>query len=232
MHLWRWGLSMTDSWGFTCDECLFNPAKQAQDDFIRVARKANPNWRYATRSFNLKYPERCRKCEREKKRFQRMNKRLGRIYDVAESLNEKRYFRPKLITFALPSIWTFDDSGEEQVLQLKSRLSAARKVLLNHGVLGGSYVVECTTRLIDDIGGKCYKHHAHIHMVAIAPFIDPKRLKSFCEILLPLGLGRINYEAPRGVGSRKKVARYISKYLTKDNRSCASFGIMRQSKMT
>lgn len=90
--------------------------------------------------------------------------------------------------------------------------------------------MECTTRLIDDIGGKCYKHHAHIHMVAIAPFIDRKNLKSFCEILLPLGLGRINYEAPRGVGSRKKVARYISKYLTKDNRSCASFGIMRASK--
>ena len=160
-----------------------------------------------------------------------MNKRLGRIYDVAESLNEKRYLRPKLITFALPSIWTFDSTGENQVELLKSRLAGARKVLLDHGVLGGSYVVECTTRSINDIGGVAYKHHAHIHMVAIAPYIHKTKLKSFCEILLPLGLGRINYEAPRGVGSRKKVARYISKYLTKDNRSCASFGIMRRKSL-
>jgi hypothetical protein len=215
-----------ESWGFTCDECHYNPEKQAQDDFIRVAR-LNPTWRYSTRSFNLKYPERCRKCEREKKRFQRMNKRLGRIYDIAESLGDAKLLRPKLITFALPSIWTFDDSGENQILELKSKLSAARRILNEHGVLGGSYVVECTTRSIDDIGGVVYKHHAHIHMVAIAPYIHRSKLKSFCEILLPLGLGRINYEAPRGVGSRKKVARYISKYLTKDNRSCASFGIMR-----
>ena len=39
-------------------------------------------------------------------------------------------------------------------------------------------------------------------------------LKEFCETLLPLGLGRINYVAPRGVGSKNKVASYISKYLT------------------
>jgi hypothetical protein len=87
-----------------------------------------------------------------------------------------------------------------------------------------------TTRSYQDIGGMVYKHHAHIHMVAVAPFIHSSKLSEFCEILLPLGLGRINYVAPRGAGSKNKVASYISKYLTKDGRVCASFGIMRQSK--
>ena len=66
-------------------------------------------------------------------------------------------------------------------------------------------------------------------MVAVAPFIHSSKLSEFCEILMPLGLGRINYVAPRGAGSKNKVASYISKYLTKDGRICASFGIMRQS---
>ena len=161
-----------------------------------------------------------------------MNKRLSRIYDVAQALGDKKYMRPKLITFALPSIWTFDSNPESEVEKLRRLLGKARDRLKQNGVLGGSYVLECTTRCIDDIGAVVYKHHAHVHMVAVAPYIHPTKLKSFCEILLDLNLGRINYEAPRGVGSRKKVARYISKYLTKDNRSCASFGIMRQSKMT
>lgn len=219
----------SESWGFTCDECPFNPAKDDSDDYVRVARKANPDWRYAHRSFNLKYPERCAKCERNKKRYQRMRRRLTKIYDIAESLDDWKYRRPKLITFALPSLWTFDPDGTEELKQLRSLLPAARKLLIEAGIKGGVYVPEMTTRSYQDIGGMVYKHHAHIHMVAVAPFIHNTKLKEFCETLLPLGLGRINYVAPRGAGSKNKVASYISKYLTKDGRVCASFGIMRQS---
>ena len=66
-------------------------------------------------------------------------------------------------------------------------------------------------------------------MVAVAPFISKDQLAEFCSILMPLGLGRINYVASRGAGSKNKVASYISKYLTKDGRVCASFGIMRSN---
>ena len=219
---------MNEQWGFTCDDCLFRPSKDDADDYIRVLRRANPSWRYSHRSFNLRYPERCRKCERNKKRYQRMRRRLTKIYDTAESLDDWKYRRPKLITFALPSLWTFDPDGMDELKQLRSLLPAARKVLSEHGILGGVYVPEMTTRCYEDIGGKVFKHHAHIHMVAIAPFIHVSKLSEFCEILMPLGLGRINYVAPRGAGSKNKVASYISKYLTKDGRVCASFGIMRK----
>jgi hypothetical protein len=223
-------VKMNEEWGFTCNDCLFRPSKDDADDYIRVLRRANANWRYSHRSFNLRYPERCRKCERNKKRYQRMRRRLTKIYDTAESLDDWKYRRPKLITFALPSLWTFDPDGVDELKQLRSKLPAARKLLQEQGILGGVYVPEMTTRSFQDIGGTVFKHHAHIHMVAIAPFVNKDKLKEFCELLLPLGLGRINYVAPRGAGSKNKVASYISKYLTKDGRVCASFGIMRQSK--
>lgn len=222
-------MSEPEQWGFTCEQCHFRPTKDSAEDYVRVAR-ANPTWRYSHRSFNLKYPERCRDCERNKKRFQRMRRRLTKIYDVAEALGEDdyRYRRPKLITFALPSTFTFSDDGKEELAALKKLLPAARKILSEHGVQGGVYVPEMTTRSYQDIGGMGFKHHAHVHMVAVAPFIHKTKLKEFCEILMPLGLGRINYVAPRGVGSKGRVASYISKYLTKDGRVCASFGIMRK----
>lgn len=158
-----------------------------------------------------------------------MRRRLTKIYDTAESLNNWKYRRPKLITFALPSLWTFDPDGVDELTRLRALLPAARRALTKHGILGGVYVPEMTTRSFQDIGGTVFKHHAHIHMVAIAPFVNKDKLKEFCEILMPLGLGRINYVAPRGAGSKNRVASYISKYLTKDGRVCASFGIMRQS---
>jgi hypothetical protein len=220
---------MNEEWGFTCDDCLFRPSKDDADDYVRVLRRANPDWRYSKRSFNLRYPERCRKCERNKKRYQRMRRRLTKIYDTAESLDDWKYRRPKLITFALPSLWTFDPDGVDELKQLRSLLPKARAILAEHGIIGGVYVPEMTTRSFQDIGGEVFKHHAHIHMVAIAPFVNKDKLKEFCEILMPLGLGRINYVAPRGAGSKNKVASYISKYLTKDGRVCASFGIMRSN---
>ena len=57
-------------------------------------------------------------------------------------------------------------------------------------------------------------------------------------MLMPLGLGRINYKAPKGkwieypgcrfyLTAEKQVAKYISKYLVKDQRSSRTFGILR-----
>jgi len=99
-------------------------------------------------------------------------------------------------------------------------------------VKGGTYVLECTTRSIDGFGATIYKHHAHVHMVGVAPYIHRTKLKAFCEQLMPLGLGRINYVAPKGQYREAvaQVAGYISKYLVKDKRQTRTFGIMRGAK--
>ena len=78
-----------------------------------------------------------------------------------------------------------------------------------------------------DEGIFVWKHHAHVHMVAIAPRVPRKSFVEFCTILQPLGLGRITYNAPGGVGARKKVAAYISKYLVKEKTRSVTFGILR-----
>lgn len=110
---------------------------------------------------------------------------------------------------------------------LNALLPKARKVLQANGVLGGSYVLECTYKWIPDLDNFTtpqYKFHAHVHMVGIAPWIQPKKLAEWCGQLMPLGLGRINYEA---VKSKKRTAEYVSKYLVKDKVQCRTFGIMR-----
>ncbi len=150
---------------------------------------------------------------------------------------DKTYSRPKLITFALPSIESLHHDGESEVKLLNKKLPGARKLLTQHGVLGGTFVVECTTRLIWSdlaIEPQRWKHHAHVHMVGIAPFMQRKKLIEFSKCLLPLGLGRINYVAPKGKwrDAKQKVAAYISKYLVKDNRSSRTWGIMRSNNRT
>jgi len=150
-------------------------------------------------------------------------------------LLDKTYRRPKLITFAIPSVESNLHIGEPEVVKLNKLLPKARKILQEHGVLGGTFVVECTTRLIWSdlaIEDQMWKHHAHVHMVALAPFMQRSELIEFSKSLLPLGLGRINYVAPSGhwKDAKAKVAAYISKYLVKEKRSSRTWGIMRSTK--
>lgn len=219
------------TYGFTCDECHFVPGQSDIDDYIRTDRISKRTGERATK--NLRWPVRCASCERNKKRFQRMHRRLEKIWDASYAQTSPRYKRPKLITFALPSEITENPSGEEFVTALNKLLPKARTILQNNGVRGGTYVIECTTRFVvaDPQGNLVFawKHHAHVHMVAVAPFVHRTKLKSFCESLMPIGLGRINYVAPQGKykDAVRQVARYIGKYLVKDNRNSRTFGVMR-----
>lgn len=158
--------------------------------------------------------------------------RIDAIFEESFSYVTKTYKMPKLITFALPSTKSESYSDRNnQIELLKSKLPRVRKTLLENGILGGTYIIECTTRLLPlEEGLMNWKHHAHVHMVGIAPFVPKKELKGFCEQLLPLGLGRLNYVVPKGKKARSQVASYISKYLVKDSNNSRTFGIMRQRK--
>jgi hypothetical protein len=144
---------------------------------------------------------------------------------------------PKLLTFALPSqYFTWDSPGktsrEKEMNSLIKLLPKARRILMDNGVLGGSYVLECTYKWIPDLENFThpqYKFHAHVHMVVIAPYIHYSKLSEWCTQLMPLGLGRINYEAVR---NRRRTAIYVSKYLVKDKVQCRTFGIMRKNTRT
>lgn len=214
---------------FTCDKCTYRGNRTHDSNYVSIKTVDGMGNSLRRWSESDKYPERCTECNRKAKRHTRMVNRLTKIWRISYDLGDKRYARPKLITFALPSVFTFNSEPENELQNLKQRIPEARQILQDWGILGGVYVPEVTTRSSLFMGTRCYKHHAHVHMVALAPYMPPRTLKRFSECLLPLGLGRINYVAPSGhwKSAKRKVASYISKYLTKDGRRTSSFGIYR-----
>ena len=176
----------------------------------------------------LNFPDRCLKCKAKYRRSTRMRKRISRIFELSSDM-PKGYKVPKLLTFALPVSYSDEYNDRWNLISdLNKLLPKARKVLLENNVKGGTYVIECTSRLTPLDEGQplmSWKHHPHVHMVCIARY--QKNLKEFCTILMPLGLGRINYKATR---SKKAIGEYVSKYLVKDNQSSRTFGIMRNTR--
>ena len=166
-----------------------------------------------------------------------MRRRLERVFECANSFITRTYRMPKIITFGLPTTWTFENDPETARTALKKRLADARRVMQQYGILGGVYVTEVTTRNIEDIGGISYKHHPHVHGMFICPYVKPEHFQEFSLQLRSIGLGHMYIEAPRGkrykgkyYTAEQQVAGYIAKYMNKDGGTCATFGIMRQSK--
>lgn len=220
-------------WGCTCPNCPWVPPRPQDDeeiepDYVRIPTVLS-KITGEPRSIALGYPVRCSPCHQKMKRITRMRRRLNRLWEESFTFfGPKRgfYSKPKLITFALPSENSYDyEEREVQKNKLRSLMPEARKLLREHGILGGTYVIECTSRLVEPkYGLMMWKHHAHIHMVALAPWVPPKYFSEYCTMLMPIGLGRVNYKSPR---DKLEVASYISKYLTKEKTRSVTFGCMR-----
>lgn len=236
------GDSASRPWGFTCENCGHVPPRGGEPDYASWQVGRN-EWR----TMALHVPHRCRSCDTRKKRWTRMRRRVDACFDRSRS-HGSSYSRPKLITFALPSETSNSYTDRyEQIALLNSRLPRAREVLKTYNVRGGIYVIECTSRLLPladygqadpflGRGGHLYewKHHAHVHMVAVAPYMLPEKFSNFCECLVDMGLGRLDVEPLHSKKyswrqARDKVANYISKYLNKDGGRCRTFGEMRRN---
>ena len=248
-------------WGFTCVECPIVPPRGGEPDYVTVERvidHADGTWTREPRSKALHVPTRCTACDTRKKRWTRMRRRVKAVYDAAESLPGRKYRRPKFLTFGLPSGTSprYEDRWELKRI-LNSRLPRARERLeATLGVKGGVYVIEITSRLVplatelrypdDPEHGRCcglrwregrpplmtWKHHAHVHMVVVCPYIEPEEFEEKCASLLSMGLGRINLRSLSSKThskeeARKAVARFVSKYLNKDGGRLRSWGILR-----
>lgn len=229
-------LTSKEGWSHTCAKCPWVPPKDPSfvDDYIRVVRRdpEHPLFGFK-KSVNLFYPHRCKSCERSKKRNQRLRKSIAKVFGVSAGIGAftPTYNFPKLITFALMhDYYSCDEPFEDRkrlVANLNSKLPGALKLLQESGTLGGTFVVECSSRLIwSDLAvePQMWRHHPHVHMVAVSNFVHTTKLQEYCAMLLPLGLGRINLKAPK---SSFKVASYIGKYLAKDGFRARTFGCMR-----
>ncbi len=221
--------NVNKEWSFTCSRCPYVPYRDIDPDIIAQERQIDADSHpYIAGSPWM--PVRCTRCDTEKKRRQRMRIRARKVWRLAEEICLPTYHYPKLITFSLLTDEYFSpwySLRYELLKQLDQIMPKARRLLMRNGVLGGTFVYECNSRLQPLDEGQplfTWRHHPHVHMVAIAPFIHHRKLKAFCELLMPLGLGRINYKAPRSFGS---TSRYVAKYLSKQGLNVRSFGIVR-----
>ena len=236
--------NVNKEWNFTCRDCPYVPYRDENPDTLAHQQQIDADLSPWLMGINPWVPQRCTSCDTAKKRNQRMRKRTKRIWRLAEDISGaaagdecnlkpggRSFSYPKLITFALltPTYFTDQYSTRYDLLQDLSRIMPkARRILMRNGVLGGTFVFECNSRLTPIDEGQplfSWRHHPHVHMVAIAPFIHHSKLKKFCELLMPIGLGRINYKAPRSYGV---TSRYIAKYLSKQGLNVRSFGIVRK----
>jgi hypothetical protein len=232
-------------WSFTCSACHWIPDKQwiATDledknewlgewtwpdpDYATTHRISKRTGMFGKRALHM--PDRCNACKAKYRRSTRMKKRIKRIMEICEEL-PTGYKVPKLLTFALP-VSTSDFYSDRNVLiaELNQLLPAARRILKKNHIIGGTFVIECTSRLMPmDDGGSVFqwKHHPHVHMVCIGKY--QKDIQTFSKCLMPIGLGRINYEATK---SKRKIGNYLSKYLIKDNQRSRTWGVLYRSKL-
>ena len=229
-------------WKYTCKNCGYIPDKDPIlcDDTIRwippeaeYVKTDRISKRTGERGLSpLHFPDRCLSCKQRYRRATRMGKRVSRIYERANSMYST-FKKPKLVTFAIPSeYFTWENNQdmrttrEGEIARLNSKLPRARKKLMENGIKGGTYVVECTEKIIydfDNFTHPQYKFHAHVHMVCIGKYV--RDLPVWCAQLIEMGLGRINYEA---VKNKERLVEYVSKYLVKDKQQSRTFGIMRK----
>ncbi len=227
-------------WAFTCSKCPYIPEGTREEISERFQVDGSVSYVMIDTEqelgvvVNPYYPKRCKDCERAKKRDYNTRKGVGKVYSMSAGIGcfNQTYNYPKLITFALMDDYYQTETPYEirkhLVDKLNKKLPAAIKLLKKRGTLGGTFVLECSTKLVwSDLATEpqMWRHHPHVHMVAVSNFVHYTKLKQYSEMLLPLGLGRIHLKAPKG---QRKVSNYIGKYLAKDGFRRRTFGIMRK----
>ena len=97
---------------------------------------------------------RCNKCEAKKKRSQRLRKAISRVFGMSTGIGQFHdiYNYPKLITFALMNDYYQTEEPwiirEKLTEELNKQLPTALKRLQKKGTLGGTFVLECSTKLV------------------------------------------------------------------------------------
>ena len=178
---------------YACKKCDYRPVKAKGDDWVQTNHSSR----------NLAWPKRCTKCDTDYRRAKRTAIALKKLDSISFYNNRNL---PKLLTVGLPSYP--GDDYPDLMKRLRKGWSQLRKRLLDEGVIAGKYVIECTRKICFDTF--LTKWHPHIHAVVVGPYRTD--LAEFGNISFEYGLGRMDYRAVRNL---KHVARYISKYITK-----------------
>jgi uncharacterized protein YycO len=231
-----WTPSYNPQAGFTCENCS-NRIYDPNPDYVRIPKAVIRNSDKSDhKTIALHLPSRCKRCDGIYTRHKRMQRRTKKIWDYCQDKVSSWYRMPKLITFNLDSGKSELAEATVEMKQLKKKMRQAKEILSSElKVKGGTYVLESTSKLygfrsgedwVEDQAFMAFSHHAHCHMVGVAPYIAEKKLPEKSQALKKIGLGTINYLAVR---NKKQVSSYITKYLTKGKTRSVTWGCLRNT---
>lgn len=224
-------------WGFTCSKCSWMGQREGQLDLIRIP---TAGWKgiEAFKTVEVhRYPDRCPKCDKHRKRHSRMWNNLRKLDNWNYHL-EANLGPPKMYTVGLVSIPDDPRTLEEQILEIKSKWKNLRNHLLDNYqniFKGGISNVEVTHKVnFDREKGNWFgvKYHVHIHAAVLLKYIAGEKFVEFAELPLDFGLGRANIVSRQKGDDWKKyrshLANYLAKYITKGiiKQRSIRFGIM------
>lgn len=222
-------------WGNTCNACRETGFTWTSDKALMPDLENSWNFSWRSKEGELQvmqFPQRCRACETKHKRWIRMVRRVERV----GRLSRQRKWRPKLITFAYLSSWTTDPNPESEMIKFKKQFKKAKQILKKYRVRGGytAFEYKTRTRCRWDMSKKMeYYHHPHVHMAAVAPFIDQEDLAKIDSELREINLGRIDIKSSDPSETwgyteeerEKHLANYLAKYMIKQATRCDPWGI-------
>ncbi|AXH79199.1 MAG: replication protein [Circular genetic element sp.] len=222
-------------YGFFCKDC------EIYDNLLGTVDKPN-GWENRDYIRQHCRPNRCTKCDRELKRWQR---EMNGIEQIKKQFNWERHKFLKFGTIGLAGSKEFPiDMAEDQIKPYREELVAKFKILRRKPIWkdcvdGGKWFFEVTTRthvtqkqLDDGEYTVSVKLNPHLHILFMGPKkINYDQLQLACK---KVGLGKFHFSKSTSGTKFQNVLRYISGYLKKDNQfqgvNRGSFGFLQGNK--
>jgi len=204
------GIERDSFYKSTCEHCDHRGNRFHDEDWIRI-KKIQPTVLKDSVCVEVdKYPQRCRGCDTNYKRWKRMYHSQWKLMCVIYDMTTPTLFsRPKMIT-----ITNKDNLSKPE---FNSRWKTMRDQ--EPWIIGGTYVLE---------QGK-ENGMNHMHGVFIAPYFG----KEFRDLTLArcgeqYGLGNVHYQVADldELGRNYHVENYLAKYLCKEGNRKQSFGAL------
>ncbi len=198
----------------TCENCDHRGNRRHDEDWIRIGNTQS-HLRSDSKCIEIsKYPQRCKECDTNYKRWKRMYHSNWKIMCVIHDMTTPTLFsRPKMMTIT--------NKDNLSKLEFNSRWKTMRDS--EPWIIGGTYVLE---------QGKKNGMN-HMHGVFIAPYFG----KEFRDLTLArcseqYGLGNVHYQVAQlnELGRDYHLENYLSKYLCKEGNRKQSFGALYRCK--
>ena len=211
-----------EPYGFTCGKCPQRGSRAIPGDFVGVSTPNTPTGRSTA---VVGYPVRCKSCNAHYATYKRACEAIDRLYFCKPTQEDYRFL--KFVTITREKIESKEAQPTAELIRdfKKWYVRGRDKIRDDLGLLGGTDVIECVTKKLDN---GMYHHHLHIHGIWIMPKMKVKKWRRAFD---KVGFGRDQIRAiedepyvdrfgnDRIMEARKCATKYLAKYLSKEKGS-------------